>query len=69
MSRFQQFHQRYNECLILEEGFCWICIPEVTTRMNEKYSENYTETEVEDFLFGDNLIEIQDVKLQFEHLF
>lgn len=52
----QLFQQRYNECLEKEEGWCYVCIPEVTMRMNEKYSEQYTEEEVEEFLFGEREI-------------
>lgn len=49
----QLFQKRYNECLEKEEGWCYVCIPEVTMRMNEKYNENYSEEQVEGFLFGE----------------
>ena len=66
MTKFEQFHQRYNECLEKIDNFCWSCIPEVTVKMNEIYSEQYSEEEVEKYLFGQILIE--DSKLQFENL-
>lgn len=52
----QLFQQRYNECLEKEEGWCYVCIPEVTMRMNEKYNENYSEEQVENYLFGESEI-------------
>lgn len=52
----QLFQKRYNECLEKEEGWCYVCIPEVTMRMNEKYSEQYTEEQIENFLFGESEI-------------
>jgi hypothetical protein len=52
----QLFQKRYNECLEKEEGWCYVCIPEVTMRMNEKYNENYSEEQVEGFLFGESEI-------------
>lgn len=52
MTKLELFKKRYNECLAKEEGWCYICIPEVVMKMNEKYNENYSEEEVENFLFG-----------------
>ncbi len=52
----QLFQKRYNECLEKEEGWCYVCIPEVTMRMNEKYNENYSEEQVENYLFGESEI-------------
>lgn len=53
MTKFELFQKRYNECLEKEERWCYVCIPEITMRMNEKYNENYSEEEVENFLFGE----------------
>jgi hypothetical protein len=52
----QLFQKRYNECLEKEEGWCYACIPEVTMRMNEKYNENYSEEQIENYLFGESEI-------------
>jgi hypothetical protein len=62
----QLFNKRYTECLEKEEGWCYVCIPEVTMKMNEKYNEQYTEEQVSAWLFGDILVE--DTFIQFENL-
>lgn len=57
MTDVELFQKRYNECLEKEEGWCYVCIPEITMRMNEKYSgANYSEEQVEGFLFGESEI-------------
>lgn len=65
-SDFYIFHEQYNKTLLEEKDFCYVCIPQIVEIMNKKYNTNYSEEQIEQYLFGE--IQIEDTKLQFENL-